>query len=213
MGAGGGRGEETTLGSLARQDQKQTKQLLEHGPGSVQVLRVLISFCNTVIALTLPTASTKELRKWTILGLEARKGRKWKQRPFVGKGNERRKGRGWGATPISSAPGRSRRFSPGDLPGPKGAVNPGSPSAALHSVHAERRAAAGHRARGGAPHRPSPRPTPPGAGLSGCGHTYLGPVPRRLGRPHPVPPLLKLPRPLLRLLPGPDPSSPLPICH
>lgn len=89
-----------------------TQQLLEHVPCSVQVFKVLISFCNT-LALTLPTAATKGLRKWIVFGLEARKGRKWKQRPFVGKGKERRKGRGWGAAPISSAPdpsGRPRGF-------------------------------------------------------------------------------------------------------
>lgn len=136
MGNGGGAKKQLKAHLQDRTKNKQTKQLLEHGPGSVQVLKVLISFCNTIIALTLPTAAAKELRKWTILGLEARKCRKWKQRPFVGKGKERRKGRGWGAAPISSAPGPlSEAFSRGPA-GPKAAGNPASPSAAVHSLHA-----------------------------------------------------------------------------
>lgn len=165
---------------------EQTRQLLEHGPSSVQVPKVLASFCNTDGALTLPTAATKGLRKWTILGLEARKGRKWKQRPFVGKGKERRKGRGWGAAPISSAPGRSGKpggFLQGTRRGRMGPTTPCRPPPPS-TADAQGAGAAGHRAQGGAPHFPSPRPTPPGAGLPRHGRPYLGPVPRRHGRPH-----------------------------
>lgn len=93
--------------------------------------------------------------------------RKWKQRPFVGKGKERRKGRGWGAAPSSSASdgsGRPGGFLPGTSRGRCSSV-------ALRRPRGARYSTAGHsperRARGKtdtklrATHPTSPAHAPP----------------------------------------------------
>lgn len=163
------------------------------------------------MAFTLPTAATQGLRKWTILGLEARKGRKWKQRPFVGKGKERREGKGWGAAPISSA--RSQSGRPGGFlqrtarsregPLPRRRPPPGSGATCPAAGHSTGRRTllpqpAPHPARGGPARARTPLPAT-------C------PAPPWPSAPGPQ--LLSPPRLLLRLLAGPDPSRPLPICH
>lgn len=178
-------------------------------PCSVQAqdLKVLRSSCNT-LALTLPTAATKGLRKWTFLGLEARKGRKWKQRPLVGKGKERRKGRSWGAAPISSAPDRSRR--PGGFL--QGTSRGRCSRVALKTLRGKRRA---RRPPSAGQPTPLPQPAPQPAPKGSCQARTLSPGTRPAPpQPSATPkPHLIQPRPPLRLLPGPDPSSPQPICH
>lgn len=114
----------------------------------------------------------------------------------------------------------ARRLSPQNPAGPRGATNPAWPAPGLGlntsggrpQPNAE--SAGGRRApdAGRRTPLPSASPTLPGGVLPNAGTlTWDLPPPPRLSAPHPQ--LSRPPRPLLRLLRGPDPSLPPPICH
>lgn len=144
--------------------------------------------------------------------------RKWKQRPFVGKGKERRKGRGWGAAPISSAPDRSGRpggFFQGTSWGCCSSVALRRPRGATYSTAGHSRERGVRRTPSSGRRTPLPQPAPhPAPRGPARARTFLPGI--RPAQPRPSaagPRILNPPRPLLCLLLEPDPSSPQAICH